>query len=167
MKTVAGTLGVARSNLIERRDKVTQARGSYRKAEDAGLLPPIRAIIDERPTYAYRRVWASLEPPSTQRWQAHGQHEAGAPDHAEPWTDTRTPYRPVVLAARMMGLSLRCTRISDGAVRAVGCGRLKLSELSAPLIREFEDKLRTGKPAPGEAEGQARSPAMAKKIRSS
>ena len=60
MKTVAGTLGVARSNLIERRDKVTQARGPYRKAEDAGLLLPIRAIIDERPTYGYRRVWALL-----------------------------------------------------------------------------------------------------------
>src|SRR5436189_1109743 len=26
----------------------------------------------------------SLEPPSTQRWQANRQHEAGAPDHAEP-----------------------------------------------------------------------------------
>ena len=37
MKTVASTLGVARSNLIERRDKVIQARGPYRKAEDAGL----------------------------------------------------------------------------------------------------------------------------------
>src|SRR3954453_23879072 len=60
MKTVASTLGVARSNLIERRDKVTQARGPYRKAEDAGLLLPIRAIIDERPTYGYRRVWALL-----------------------------------------------------------------------------------------------------------
>jgi hypothetical protein len=54
MQTVASTLGVARSNLIERRDKVTQARGPYRKAEDAGLLLPIRAIIDERPTYGYR-----------------------------------------------------------------------------------------------------------------
>src|SRR3954452_23601845 len=94
MKTVAGTLGVARSNLIERRDKVTQARGPYRKAEDADLLLPIRAIIDERPTYGYRRVWALLEPASTQRWQAHRQHEAGAPDHAEPRTDTRTSYRP-------------------------------------------------------------------------
>ena len=57
---MAGTLGVARSNLIERLDKVTQARGPYRKAEDAGLLLPIRAIIDERPTYGYRRVGALL-----------------------------------------------------------------------------------------------------------
>ena len=60
MKTVASTLGVARSNLIERRDKVIQARGPYRKAEDAGLLLPIRAIIDERPTSAIARVGALL-----------------------------------------------------------------------------------------------------------
>jgi integrase len=46
-------------------------------------------------------------------------------------------------------------------------GRLKLSQLSAPLIRDFEDKLRAGAPAPGEAEGRARSPAMLRKIRSS
>ena len=93
MKTVASTLGVARSNLIERRDKVIQARGPYRKAEDAGLLLPIRAIIDERPTYGYRRVWALLN----RHYASAGkprQHEAGAPDHAEPRTDTQTPYRP-------------------------------------------------------------------------
>ena len=46
-------------------------------------------------------------------------------------------------------------------------GRLKLSHLSAPLVREFEDKLRAGEPAPGSTEGKARSPAMAKKIRTS
>src|SRR4051794_28790283 len=34
------------------------------------------------------------EPPSAQHWKANGQHEAGAPDHAEPRADTRTPYRP-------------------------------------------------------------------------
>src|SRR4051794_26462085 len=60
MKTIADTLGVARSNLIERRDKGTQSRGPYRKAEDASLVLPIRAIIDERPTYGDRRVWALL-----------------------------------------------------------------------------------------------------------
>ena len=43
-------------------------------------------------------------------------------------------------------------------------GRLKLSELSAPLVREFEDKLRFGKPAPGEKAADPRSPAMTKKI---
>ena len=37
MKTVASTLGVARSNLIERRDKVIQARGLIGKP---GRRPP-------------------------------------------------------------------------------------------------------------------------------
>jgi len=46
-------------------------------------------------------------------------------------------------------------------------GRVKLSQLSTTAIREFEDKLRIGAPAPGAAEGTARSPAMVRKIRSS
>lgn len=60
MKAVAETLGVARSNLIERRAGVTKPRGRYRKDQDAVLLPLIRAIVDKRPTYGYRRVWALL-----------------------------------------------------------------------------------------------------------
>lgn len=43
-------------------------------------------------------------------------------------------------------------------------GRLKLSQLSAPMVREFEDKLRKGEPASGEAVGKARSSALTKKI---
>jgi len=46
-------------------------------------------------------------------------------------------------------------------------GRVKLSRLTAPAIREFEDNLRQGIPAPGADEGKARSPAMAKKIMAS
>lgn len=60
MKAVAETLGVARSNLIERRAGAAKPRGPYRKAGDADLMPLIRAIVDERPTYGYRRVWALL-----------------------------------------------------------------------------------------------------------
>ena len=58
MKAVADTLGVARSNLIERRAKLARPRGPYRKPEDATLLPAIREIVDARPTYGYRRVTA-------------------------------------------------------------------------------------------------------------
>lgn len=43
-------------------------------------------------------------------------------------------------------------------------GRTKLSELTAPAVREFEDKLRRGDPAPGEERGAPRSPAMIRKI---
>lgn len=37
-------------------------RGPYRKAEDAEFLAPIRAIVDARPTYGYRRVLARIAP---------------------------------------------------------------------------------------------------------
>jgi integrase len=43
-------------------------------------------------------------------------------------------------------------------------GAVKLSDLSAPFIREFQDKLLDGKPAPGEMVGRARSPALVKKV---
>ena len=43
-------------------------------------------------------------------------------------------------------------------------GRLKLAELSGPLVREFEDKLRFGRPTPGQKTGEPRSPAMTKKV---
>ena len=42
--------------------------------------------------------------------------------------------------------------------------RTKLSQLTGPIVREFEDKLRTGAPAPGIQSGKVRSPAMVKRI---
>jgi transposase InsO family protein len=60
MKTIADTLGVARSNLIEQVQRPPRRRAAYRKADDAWLLPLLRAIVDERPTYGYRRVGALL-----------------------------------------------------------------------------------------------------------
>jgi putative transposase len=50
MKTVADTLGVARSNLATRRAKPAHPRGPYRKPQDQALLPTIRAIVDARLT---------------------------------------------------------------------------------------------------------------------
>ena len=58
MKTVAEVVGVSRSNLIDRIEQRAKARGPYRKAEDAVLLPLIRAVVDGRLTYGYRRVTA-------------------------------------------------------------------------------------------------------------
>lgn len=51
MKAVCDALGVARSNLAERRTRLARPRGPYRKPEDAALLPTIREIVDARPTY--------------------------------------------------------------------------------------------------------------------
>ncbi len=61
MKTVADTLGVARSNLVEQlRYPERRRRGPYRRVGDDELLAAIRAITDARPTYGYRRVAALL-----------------------------------------------------------------------------------------------------------
>jgi len=60
VKTVAQTLGVSRSNLVRRSNGRDAARKSYAKPDDAFLLPVIRAIVDERPTYGYRRIGALL-----------------------------------------------------------------------------------------------------------
>lgn len=60
MTTVASTLGVARSNLIERQAHTCKPRGRYRKDEDSRLLPLIRQLVDERPSYGYRRITALL-----------------------------------------------------------------------------------------------------------
>jgi putative transposase len=58
MKAVAETLGVARSHLHDRVHRDRKSRGDYRKADDDGLLPLIRRLVDERPTYGYRRITA-------------------------------------------------------------------------------------------------------------
>ena len=45
---------------MSRRGKTVQPRGPYRKVEDFKFLAPIRAIVDARPTYGYRRVTTLL-----------------------------------------------------------------------------------------------------------
>jgi putative transposase len=60
VKTVADTLGVARSHLHDRLRRPTPIRGVYRKANDEELLPVLRQLVDARPTYGYRRITALL-----------------------------------------------------------------------------------------------------------
>jgi len=60
MRIVADTIGVARSNLHEQLQRPPNPRRPYRKPEDVELLPAIRQIVDERPSYGYRRITAVL-----------------------------------------------------------------------------------------------------------
>jgi putative transposase len=60
MTTIAKTLDVARSNLIERVSKKRPKRTTYDKADDVRLVPMIRELVDLRPTYGYRRITALL-----------------------------------------------------------------------------------------------------------
>ncbi len=56
MKAVADTLAIARSNLVARVTRSGRPRGRYRKAGDDELLVLIRRLLDERPSYGYRRI---------------------------------------------------------------------------------------------------------------
>ena len=58
MKTVATTLGVSRSQLIERLKGASKLRSCYDMPGDAELLATLRTLVDERPTYGYRRIAA-------------------------------------------------------------------------------------------------------------
>jgi len=60
MKAVADALGVSRSNLAERLKGTSKPRGLYCKVEDADVLPSIRRLVGERPSYGYRRIAALL-----------------------------------------------------------------------------------------------------------
>ena len=60
MKTVADTLGVTRSNLVEQLRGSAKPRRRYRRQGDDELLAAIRQITDARPTYGYRRITALL-----------------------------------------------------------------------------------------------------------
>ena len=60
MKTIAETLGVARSNLYDRLEGTTHSRGRYHRRGDAELLARITRLVTARPTYGYRRITAVL-----------------------------------------------------------------------------------------------------------
>lgn len=60
MKAIAKTLGVSRSNLIERLNGRAKPRRRYHKAQDAAVVPLIRDLTTKRPTYGYRRITAIL-----------------------------------------------------------------------------------------------------------
>ena len=60
MRRVAEVLEVSRSQLHERLRNSGKPRLCYHKAEDAELLGSVRQLVDERPTYGYRRIGALL-----------------------------------------------------------------------------------------------------------
>ena len=61
MKRVSETLGVARSNVLERREGARPRRGPQERPGDVELAAAIRRLVDARPTYGYRRIAALLK----------------------------------------------------------------------------------------------------------
>ncbi len=55
MKAVTDTLGVARSNVVERIKAIRPKRGPQTREGDLELAAEIRRLVDQRPTYGYRR----------------------------------------------------------------------------------------------------------------
>ena len=82
MKAVAETLEVARSHLHEKVRRLAKPRGCYRKPDDLDLLPRVRRLIDERPTYGYRRITALANRERVKAGQADRQPQADLPPHA-------------------------------------------------------------------------------------
>jgi putative transposase len=60
VKSVAEALSVSRSQLSERLGGASKPRSTYSKVGDADLLVPLRSLVDERPTYGYRRIGALM-----------------------------------------------------------------------------------------------------------
>ncbi len=65
MKALSDVLGVSRSNLVEQAGRHSSgsplaSRRARTKSGDLALLPIIRRLVDERPTYGYRRITALL-----------------------------------------------------------------------------------------------------------
>lgn len=61
MKVVTDTLGVARSNVVERVKAARPKRGPQVRDGDLELTADIRRLVDQRSTYGYRRIAALLK----------------------------------------------------------------------------------------------------------
>jgi transposase InsO family protein len=61
VKRVTQTLGVARSNVLERCSDARSRRGPQERPGDVELAAAIRRLVDARPTYGYRRIAALLK----------------------------------------------------------------------------------------------------------
>jgi putative transposase len=61
VKTMTATLGVSRSNIIERQKATRPRRGPQNRIGDIELAADIRRLVDQRPSYGYRRIAALLK----------------------------------------------------------------------------------------------------------
>jgi putative transposase len=60
VKAVTDTLGVARSNVVERLAEARKTRGPQEREGDDALAAEIRVLVDQRPSYGYRRIAALI-----------------------------------------------------------------------------------------------------------
>ena len=75
MSVVAGSLGVARSNLIKQTQSQTSRSRGRPPLPDAALVEEIKAVIATMPTYGYRRVQAALARRAHEQGRAPPNHK--------------------------------------------------------------------------------------------
>ncbi len=76
MRLVCEVLEVARSNIVKRVEmNISYQKRTYSKSTDAMLLDLIRALVDQRPTYGYRRITALLNEKLTKDCQKRVNHK--------------------------------------------------------------------------------------------
>lgn len=75
MKTIATTLGIARSHLNERLRGSSEPHPKPHLAKDAAVVQRIRELVGKRPTYGYRRVTALLNRELTRENKARINHK--------------------------------------------------------------------------------------------
>ena len=93
MKRIAETLGVARSNLVERAAGKHPKRGPQTRTGDAELTSDIRRLVDGRPSYGYRRIAALLKRERRSAGPGSCQRQASLPVDEEERLVTGPAYR--------------------------------------------------------------------------
>jgi len=93
VKTIAETLEVARSNILERQKGARPARGPQTRSGDAELSADIRHLVDQRPTYGYRRIAALLKRERRSADQDPVNAKKGLSPDEEAWVAPSAPQR--------------------------------------------------------------------------
>ena len=103
MEAIANTLGVSRSNLVERLKGRSKPRGPYNKVEDAVLLPIIRRLVDQSQPMAIsgssRSSISKDEPPINPSSTPSG--------FIASWATMRCSWRSIRLFTRDMSTTTR------------------------------------------------------------
>lgn len=93
MKLIADRIGVARSHLHDKVHRAPRPRGPYRKPEDDILVQMVRRLVDEGPTYCYRRITAPANRERAKAGRAGRQSQTRLSDHVPEQHSARQTHR--------------------------------------------------------------------------
>ena len=93
VKTVSTTLGVARSNILERRDVKRPLRAPQERPGTLSWQARSGLLIEVRPIYGYRADRRAIKARAAIRRFGPGQRQARLSTDEEAWPLARTAYR--------------------------------------------------------------------------